>query len=120
VPADGVGERREQRGGLSDPVGEGGAVEVEPVALDFGPTSTWACKPGPGRPRSMGRDGSDAWTKRSQPVQASRGRTIRFTMKRPGTYSSSSVTSSPIRRSLPPQSAQVSAAGPSSTSIRGT
>jgi hypothetical protein len=34
VPADGVGERREQRGGLADPVGEGGAVEVEPVALE--------------------------------------------------------------------------------------
>ena len=34
MPADGVGERREQRGGLADPVGEGGAVEVEPVALE--------------------------------------------------------------------------------------
>jgi hypothetical protein len=66
-----------------------------------------------------GREGSGAWTKRSQPVQASRGRTIRFTMKRPGTYSSSSVTSSPIRRSLPPQPAQTSVAGLSSTSIRG-
>lgn len=77
--------------------------------------------PGPGRPRSIGRDGSGAWTKRSQPEQVSRGRTIRFTMKRPGTYSSSSVTSSsPMRRSLPPQSAQASAAGLSSNSIRGT
>jgi methyl-accepting chemotaxis protein len=34
VPADGVGQRREQRGGLADPVGEGGAVQVEPVALE--------------------------------------------------------------------------------------
>jgi hypothetical protein len=34
VPADGVGERREQRGGLADPVGEGGAVEIEPIALE--------------------------------------------------------------------------------------
>ena len=30
-------------------------------------------------------------------------RTMRFTTKRPGTYSSSSVTSSPTRLSLPPQ-----------------
>lgn len=60
----------------------------------------------------MGRDGSGAWMKRSQQAQVSRGRTMRFTMKQPGTYSSSSlVTSSPIRRSLPPQSAQASAGG---------
>ena len=32
----------------------------------------------------MGREGSDAWTKRSQPEHASRGRTMRFTMNRPG------------------------------------
>jgi hypothetical protein len=66
-------------------------------------TSTWARRPGPGRPRSIGREGSGAWTKRSQQAQVSRGRTIRFTMKRPGTYASSPVTSSPIRRRRPPQ-----------------
>lgn len=82
-------------------------------------TSTWARRPGPGRPRSIGREGNGAWTKRSQQAQAKRGRTMRFTMKRPGTYSSSSVVSAPIRRSLPPQSAQASAPGVSSTSIRG-
>jgi len=36
----------------------------------------------------------------SQSEQARRGRTIRFTRKRPGRYSNSSVTSSPIRRSV--------------------
>ena len=34
VPPDGVGQRREQRGGLADPVGERGAVKVEPVAFE--------------------------------------------------------------------------------------
>ena len=34
MPADGVGQRLQQRGGLADPVGERGAVEVEPVALE--------------------------------------------------------------------------------------
>ena len=71
-------------------------------------TSTWANKPGPGRPRSIGRDGNAACVIRSQHEQAMRGRTIRFTTKRPGTYSSSSVTSSPSRLSLPPQEAQAS------------
>ena len=46
-------------------------------------TKTWASKPGLGRPRSMGRDGSGACVNASQPVQAMRGRTIRFTMNRP-------------------------------------
>jgi len=40
--------------------------------------------------------------------QAMRGRTMRFTMKRPGTYSSSSVTSSPSILSLPPHLLQAS------------
>ena len=57
--------------------------------------------------------------KQSQPEQAIRGRTIRFTMKRPGTYSSSSVTSSPKRRSLPPHWAQAVLPGVNSTSMRG-
>lgn len=39
-------------------------------------TSTWASRPGPGRPRSIGREGSGAWAKRSPPGQASRGRTM--------------------------------------------
>ena len=34
MPPDGVGQRLQQRGGLSDPVGERGAVEVQPVALE--------------------------------------------------------------------------------------
>ena len=82
-------------------------------------TSTWARRPGPGRPRSIGRDGSAACVKASQPEHAKRGRTIRFTMNRPGTYSSSSVTSSPRRRSRPPHLAQSSSPVVSSTSIRG-
>jgi len=52
-----------------------------------------ADRPGPGRPRPAGRD----WTNRSQQALVRRGRTMRFTMKRPGTCSSSPVTSSPIR-----------------------
>jgi hypothetical protein len=39
---------------------------------------------------------------------------------RPGTYSSSSVISSPSRRSVPPQPEQLSSPGASSTSMRGT
>ena len=54
-------------------------------------TRTCASRPGPGRPRSIGRDGRGACVKVSQPEQAMRGRTMRFTMNRPGTYSSSSV-----------------------------
>lgn len=49
-----------------------------------------------------------------------RGRTIRLTMKRPGRYSGSSVTSSPKRRSLPPHLGALRAAAVSSTSMRGT
>ena len=133
VPADGVGQRREQRGRLADPVGQGGAVEVEPVALEdlalaierqvvgvladqhMGEQAGTgaAALDGPRRQRRLARSARS----RCRPAA---GRTIRFTTKRPGTYSSSSVTSSPIRRSLPPQSAQASAAGLSSTSMRGT
>jgi hypothetical protein len=75
-------------------------------------TSTWASRPGPGRPRSIGRDGSGAWTKRSQQAQVSRGRTIRFTMKRPGTYSSSSGD-------VLPDPAQAPAASGTSPGTRG-
>ena len=45
---------------------------------------------------------------------------MRFTTKRPGTSSSSSVTSSPRRRSRPPHRAQASSPGAISTSMRGT
>ena len=82
-------------------------------------TRTWARRPGPGRPRSIGRDGRTACVKASQPEHAKRGRTMRFTMNRPGPYSSSSVTSSPRRRSPPPQWAQSSSPVVSSTSMRG-
>jgi hypothetical protein len=34
MPADGVGQRFQQRGGLADPVRERGSVEVQPVALE--------------------------------------------------------------------------------------
>jgi len=44
---------------------------------------------------------------------------MQLALKRPGTYSSSSVTSSPILRRRPPQSAQASVPGVISTSIRG-
>ena len=48
---------------------------------------------------------------RSQLAQLSFGRTCRITLKRAGTYSSSSETSSPSRRNRPPQSVQASSFG---------
>lgn len=60
------------------------------------------------RQRSIGRVGKGEWVKLSQPEQAMPGRTTRCTMKRPGTYSGSSVTSSPNRCNLPPNRAQAS------------
>jgi hypothetical protein len=70
-------------------------------------------------PRSMGRDGSGACVKFSQPEQVKRGRTMRGAENRPGRYSNSSVTSSPKRRSAPPHWAQSASPVVSSTSIRG-
>ena len=46
-------------------------------------------------PRSIGRLGAAACTMRSQPAQASFGRTCRITLKRTCTYSRISDTSSP-------------------------
>ncbi|WP_205963911.1 hypothetical protein [Pseudoruegeria sp. SK021] len=45
------------------------------------PTSMCDTRPGPGRPRSIRRDGSGAWAKASQQVQAMRGRMNRRTTK---------------------------------------
>ena len=118
---DGVGQRLQQGGGLAHPVGQGGPVQIKAFALEdlalavegrwsaYLLTRTWASRPGPGDRARWGARAVGTCTKRSQHEQVSRGRTIRFTMKRPGTYSSSSVTSSPIRRRRPPQSAQASA-----------
>lgn len=120
---DGIRQRVQQRGRLADPVGQRGTSRSSSsrpkIRLRrhkgrwpaYPLTSTWARGPGPGRPRSMGREGGGAWTNRAQQAQVGRGRTIRFTMKRPGTYSSSSATSWPIRRRRPPQPAQASAPG---------
>lgn len=128
---DGIGEGFQQGGALADPVGQGRAIEVEPLAREDLALAiqgkmagvfahqhmSQQARPGTAAfDRARGQRGLDeafaAGT--GQP-----GRIIRFTMKRPGTYSSSSVTSSPIRRRRPPQSAQASAPGVSSTSIRG-
>ena len=48
----------------------------------------------------------NASTMRSQHAHASFGRTCRITLKRAGTYSSISATSSPTRCIAPPQSGQ--------------
>ena len=48
---------------------------------------------------------------REQAAQLSFGRTVRITLKRAGTYSSVSHTSSPSIRNVPPQSGQASCAG---------
>ena len=57
-------------------------------------------------PRSIGRLGASACTMRSQHAQANFGRTCRITLKRAGTYSRISETSSPRCFSSPPQSGQ--------------
>ena len=126
LPPDGIGQRCQPGGGLDHPIGQRRAIQIETLALEdltlaverqvvsifvdplpgrrcFASLKggTWASSPGPGLPRSIGRLGNGACVKQSQPEQAM-GRTMRFTMKRPGTYSRSSVTSSPNRRSLPP------------------
>ena len=110
----GIGERFQQGRGFADPVSQCRAIQIETFTVEdlaltksgrwsaYLLTSTWASRPGPGRPRSLGREGSGAWKNRSLQAQVRRGRMMRFTMKRPGTYSSSSVTSSPIRRRRPP------------------
>src|SRR5579864_2067534 len=70
-------------------------------------TTTWASSPGPGRPRSIGKDGSGACTMVSQARQLTVGRTYSTTLKEDGTYSSTSVTTSSILRStVPPQDGQ--------------
>ena len=119
VPPDRGGERLQQRRRSPDPVGQRRAVEVEPVTgvdralaierkvvaelrdQDVGQ------EPGP-RPTPLDgpRGQRRLLRRRSQPEQARRGRVMRFTTKRPGTYSSSSVTSSPRRRRRPPRAAR--------------
>ena len=106
--------RRAQRCGFGDTADSSGLAYLLTEAA-------WASKPGPGLPRSMGRDGSTACVKASQAEHAKRGRTMRFTMKRPGTYSSSSVT---ILAKTPQAAASTGRnhrrPAVSSTSMRGT
>lgn len=65
-------------------------------------------RPGPGLPRSIGRRGGGACIARSQDRQTTLGRTCRITRKDAGTYSSTSVMSSPRFRTSPaPQSGHV-------------
>ena len=56
----------------------------------------------PRTPRSIGNDGSGACMIAAQARQLSFGRTCSTTLKNDGTYSSTSVTSSPILRSTVP------------------
>ena len=119
MAADRIGQRLQQRGRLADPVGQRGAVEVEAVALEDLALPVERQMVGLLAHQHMGQkartmaaalDGAGGQRCLDEPLasheQVSRGRTIRFTMKRPGTYSSSSVTSAPIRRRRPPQSVQ--------------
>ena len=74
-------------------------------------TRTCASRPGPGRPRSIGRLGIGGCTIVSQARQLSFGRMWRITLKLEGTYSSTSRSSWPMRLStVPPQPGQVQAA----------
>src|SRR4051812_7218503 len=67
-------------------------------------TSTCATRPGPGRPRSIGREGMGGCTMVSHARQLSFGRTCRITLKLEGTYSSTSRSSWPMRlNTVPPQ-----------------
>ena len=68
----------------------------------------------------MGRFGAGSCTMREQQAQLSFGRTVRITLKRAGTYSSTSETSSPSGRSVPPQSGQASCFGAMVSISRGS
>src|SRR5271167_2057205 len=71
-------------------------------------TRTCASRPGPGRPRSIGRLGIGGCTIVSQARQLSFGRMWRITLKLEGTYSSTSRSSWPMRlNTVPPQPGQV-------------
>ena len=81
-------------------------------------TSTGASRPGPARPRAIGRDGASLCTIRSQRAHGSLGLTCRTTRKLVGTCSSISETSSPRRRKGPSQAGQLQA-GSCTISSRG-
>src|SRR4051794_25978841 len=70
-------------------------------------TTTWAIRPGPGRPRSIGSDGIGDCTMVSHDRQLSFGRTWQITLKLDGTYSRTSRSSCPIRlKVVPPHPGQ--------------
>src|SRR5690349_22908253 len=80
---------------------------------------TCESRPGPGRPRSIGKDGNGACLIVSQCRQLKTSRTCTTTLKLDGTYSRTSVRCSLILRStVPPQLSQLDPAG-CSTSSRG-
>src|SRR5204862_7486538 len=106
VRAQGFAERREQRGRGADPLGEERTIEINALAREdlrlpvkrqviAFPTSTCASSPAPAMPRSIGRGGACACTMVSQPAQARFARTVRITLKRTGSSSRVSETSSP-------------------------
>ena len=78
-------QRRQQRAGLADPVGHGGAGEVDALAgVDLRLPVEWqgiaifggqdmSDQAGRGLPRSIGADGIAAEISVSQPLQTSRG-----------------------------------------------
>src|SRR3954468_12510916 len=70
-------------------------------------TTTWAIRPGPGRPRSIGSDGIGDCTMVSHDRQLSFGRTWQITLKLDGTYLRTSPSSFPIRlKVVPPHPGQ--------------
>src|SRR6267378_6786172 len=111
MPADRLRQGRQQRGDAAHPLGHGGAIEIDALTgidaalamqrqavgvFRYGDVSEQArARP----PRSIGNDGSGACTIVSQARQLSFGRTCWITLNADGTYSSTSVTSSPILRS---------------------
>ena len=82
-------------------------------------TATWASRPVPGSPFSIGSGSLGAITTwASQHLQAYFGRTCSRTTRLAGTYSSCSRVSSPILRRSRPHSGQARSSGATSWTIR--
>ena len=129
VTADRLGQGRKQKHCLPDPVGQRRAVEVHALTpspkreafaaeitawrccgrgSQYLDTSTWAIRPGPNRPRSIGSAGIGCCTTVSRARQLSFGRTWRITLKLLGTYSSTSRSSCPTwLNTVPPQLSEI-------------
>ena len=119
IACDRHGQRIEQERHTADPVGHRRAIDINAVArIDIAlpvqgqmitvfDARTWASRPGPGRPRSIGSEGIGGCVIVSQARQLSFERTCTMALKCEGTYFSTSRASVPITVSfVPPQAGQ--------------